>query len=346
MIDYQAIVENLEVDKVKNLLIELGADVIEKENYLICSTICHNEDASEASKKLYYYKNTHMFYCYTECGPLSIFKFLKNYYETRQITYDWYKDIFLVIQNCSASKVQGVDSYKSIRTDYEPRQARELEIYPKGILDVFVKQYPIEWLKDHISREAMDKYDIRYSISQNKIIIPHYNINGDLVGIRGRALNQEDIDNFGKYMPVQIEGKWYSHPLSLNLYGIDKNWKNIKESGVALICESEKSVLQAESFEMKNYMLASCGSNFNKFQLDLLMKTCAPRYITICYDREELPGESTYFDKLWKMCKKYSNYCNMSFIYDRNGITNMKDSPTDDGEEKFIKLLEERVIVK
>ena len=58
----------------------------------------------------------------------------------------------------------------------------------------------------------MDKFNIRYSISQNKIIIPHYNVNGELVGIRGRALNTQDIEQFGKYMPVQIENKWYSHP--------------------------------------------------------------------------------------------------------------------------------------
>jgi hypothetical protein len=43
--------------------------------------------------------------------------------------------------------------------------------------------------RDGITRAAMDKYNIRFSISQNKIIIPHYNVFGQLVGIRGRALN-------------------------------------------------------------------------------------------------------------------------------------------------------------
>lgn len=347
MINYQEIVEQLELDKVKQLLTSLDIPFKERVEALVMPTVCHNEDIDDASWKLYYYKNTHLFYCYTECGAMSIFKFLKNYYEARQIDYDWYRDILLVIQNCAANQLQSVESYRSIRADYEPRQARKLEVFPKGVLDVFIKTYPVEWLEDHISREAMDKYNIKYSISQNKIIIPHYDVDGNLIGIRGRALNQDDIENFGKYMPVQIEGKWYSHPLSLNLYGLDKNWKNIKEDGIAFICESEKSVLQAESFEMKNYMVASCGSNFNKFQLDLLMKTCAPRYIIICYDREELPNKTTYFNKLWKMCKKYANYCSMSFIYDRKGITDMKDSPTDKGEEKFLELLQtERVIVK
>jgi hypothetical protein len=346
MIDYQNIIENLKDEQVKNLLIELGADVIEKDNCLICSTICHNEDAEQASKKLYYYKDTHLFYCYTECGGMNIFKFLRNYYETRNIEYDWYTDIFQVVLNCSASSLirKNPNIYQSQRSDYEPQKNRKkLPTYPIGLLDCFVKRYPIEWLEDHIAREAMDKYDIRYSISQNKIIIPHFDVDGDLIGIRGRALNQWEVENVGKYMPVQIENKWYSHPLSLNLYGLNFNKKEIKKYGIAYIFESEKSCLQFESFNLPHCAVASCGSNVNKYQIDLLMRYCQPREIVICYDNEELEGEDKYFQKLWKMCEKYKNYCNMSFIYDRKGLSKLKDSPSDNGEEIFAQLLKERI---
>lgn len=347
MINYQEIIENLKDEDVFRLLEQLGAQPIDKETYFICKTVCHNEDAEEASQKLYYYKNTHLFYCYTSCGSMSIFQFLKNYYETRNIEYDWFQDILQVILSCSASQETNSNSYKSFRKDYEARKVRrELPAFNEGVLDTFVKFYPVEWITDHITPEVMDKYNIRFSISQNKIIIPHYDINNRLVGIRGRALNQYDIDTFGKYMPVQIEGKWYSHPLSLNLYGLNKNWENIKKDRICYIVESEKSVMQAESFEMKNYTVASCGSNLNKYQIDLLMRYCAPAYIVICYDKEEEAGKSVYFNKLWNICKKYSNYCNMSFVYDTEGILGMKDSPTDRGEESFYKLLEKRVIVR
>ena len=57
---------------------------------------------------------------------------------------------------------------------------------------------------------------------KTKLSFPHYDSNSRLIGIRGRALNEWDIENLGKYMPVQIEKKWYSHPLSLNLYGLNK----------------------------------------------------------------------------------------------------------------------------
>ena len=116
--------------------------------------------------------------------------------------------------------------------------------------------------------------------------------------------------------------------------------------GVAFIAEAEKSVMQAESFSIPNCVVASCGSNLNKYQIDLLIRTCAPREIVVCYDREEENGSNKYFDKLYNMCKKYTPYCKMSFIYDREGITPMKASPTDCGEEKFRKLYERRVEVK
>ena len=48
--DYQAIVEGITLDKVKQLLYKLGAkEVIDKGTYLITNTICHNADAEEAS---------------------------------------------------------------------------------------------------------------------------------------------------------------------------------------------------------------------------------------------------------------------------------------------------------
>ena len=53
-----------------------------------------------------------------------------------------------------------------------------------------------------------------------------------------------------------------------------------------------------------------------------------------------------YFNKLWKICEKYHNYGNFSFIYDREGLLELKDSPSDKGEDVFNKLLDRRVIVK
>ena len=348
MIDYQEIVENLNDDKVKQLLDNFNIPYEDKGNYILMPTVCHNAEADDASWKLYYYKNTHLFQCYTECGAQTIFTFLKNYYETRNIVYDWYEDILQVILNCSnvQSRASNPNQYKSIQDNYTPRkERRQLPTYPEGVLDVFIKYYPIEWLNDGISRAAMDKFNIRFSSIQNKIIIPHYDAAGRLVGIRGRALNEWEVENFGKYMPVQIEGKWYSHPLSLNLYGLNHNKENIKRTGIAYLVEAEKSVLQMESFSIPNCAVAVCGSKLNKYALDILLRECHPKEIVIGFDQEEELKSSKYFNQLYSLCQKYSAYSNFSFIYDKEHLLQLKDSPTDKGENIFYRLLETRVKV-
>lgn len=350
MINYKEIIEQLNTEKIIQLMERLGAtDYVQKNGYVIFPTICHNEDASEASMKLYYYENSHIFQCYTSCESMSIFEFLKHYYRTRNIDFDWFTDIYQVVLDCSnynPSFGDKPEQYKQIRDMYKAAQPKPLPTYPEGILDCFTKFYPPEWLNDGISKEAMDKYNILYSIPQNKIIIPHYNVDGKLIGIRGRALNDWEVENVGKYMPVKIEDKWYAHPLSLNLYGLNQNKNNISKTGICFLFEAEKSVLQMESFKRPNCAAAVCGSQFNKYALKILIQTCYPQEIVICFDKEELPGESKYFDKLYSMGKKYSHYAQFSFIYDREGLLDLKDSPTDKGEEIFEQLLEKRVHIR
>lgn len=348
--DYQEIIRSLQDQDVINLMTKLGADRYkETEDAIIFPTICHNTDSAEASMKLYYYKDTKLFYCYTSCGGQSIFKFLEHYYKARSIEYDWYNDIFSVVVGCTPRKtLEGFAAQprELLRNKYEKKSKKiELPDYPSGVLEVFVKEYPAQWLEDGISESAMDKFNILFSISQNKIIIPHYDVNDRLIGIRGRALNEWEVENIGKYMPVQLEKTWYKHPLSLNLYGLNQNKYNIKKSGIVYIFESEKSILQFESFNIPNCAVAVCGSSLNKFQVDILMRECAPSEFIICFDKE-LDENDKYFNKLYKMCKKYSKYADFSFLYDFDNLLNLKDSPSDHGEEVFRKILNRRVRVK
>ena len=208
MINYQDIIEQLENDKVITMLEKLDIPYEDKGEYLIMPTVCHHASIDEASWKLYYYKNTHIFYCYTEDGAMSIFSFLKHYYETKDYAYDWFNDIYELILGCSTfnENIKNFNSYHSIKDNYEPLKSRqELTEYPKEVLDAFVQYYPIEWLNDGITKETMNKFNIRFSISQNKIIIPHYDVNDRLIGIRARALNKDDIDRVFDSLRGEIE---------------------------------------------------------------------------------------------------------------------------------------------
>ena len=69
--DKDTLKENLSIEEVFDLVSELGGEPILKDNCIICKTICHNSDLTNASHKLYYYSNTHLFHCYTGCGDAS-----------------------------------------------------------------------------------------------------------------------------------------------------------------------------------------------------------------------------------------------------------------------------------
>lgn len=347
--DYQAIIDELNEDNIKLILDKLDIPWEDKGEYLIMPTYCHNHKTEDASKKLYYYKNNKIFMCYTQCQTMSIFKFLKNYYEAQGIDYDWYNDIYRLITdttNTDHSEQICIPKYKSIKDDYEnKKKIIELPQYNEGILDCFVKHYPIEWLNDGISKEAMDRFGIKYSISQNRIVIPHRDVSGRLIGVRCRILNEDECENLGKYMPIQIENIWYKHPLMLNLYGLYENLTNINKTGIVYIAEGEKSCLQAESFNMPNCVVATCGNKLNKYQINLLLKYTNVKEIVLCYDQEEIKGEDKYFQKLWNICSKYNQYCQFSFIYDRHNLLQLKQSPFDCGESVFRTLLSRRVRV-
>ena len=339
---------SLTEESIIDFMQELGVNNYEvKSDYLLFPTICHNSDADSASLKLYYYKSNKLFHCYTECGEsFDIFGLIKRYCNTRSLTPQQYKEL---IKNLLSKNhfYQGTDfdkeNYVSISDKFKKKQKFIINTLPPSALAPFIKYYTAEWLEEGITPETMDKFNILYSISQNRIIIPHYNENNELIGIRARALNQEDIEK-GKYRPVTIQGITYAHPLSLNLYGLNINKQNISKRQCAIVFEGEKSVLLMDKYYPQNIAVATCGSNFHKTQLDLLLKYNVSEII-IAYDKENIKKEDTenYFNKLSNICEKYKHYCNFSFLLDRENLLQDKDSPIDKGKDIFEYLLSERV---
>lgn len=108
----------------------------------------------------------------------------------------------------------------------------------------------------------------------------------------------------------------------------------------------EKSILKCDEWYPNSCAVASCGDKVNKFQINLLLKL-GVRDITICYDRmnDNYSEDVEYYNRLVKMCKKYSKYVNLYFIFDKQHILNYKDAPVDNGKDIFEKLLKERIYV-
>ena len=99
----------------------------------------------------------------------------------------------------------------------------------KKILNMFQFIPRNEWINEGININTMKTFNIAYSTLNQSIIIPHFDINDNLIGIRQRSLLNFDIENYGKYTPFKICNVMYNHKLNNNLYGININ-KNIQKN--------------------------------------------------------------------------------------------------------------------
>ena len=67
-------------------------------------------------------------------------------------------------------------------------------------------------MREEIAALNERKYNIKYDIVNNRIIIPHFDIDNNLIGIRCRNLSPQAE---AKYCPIYLENKWY--PFIVNL---------------------------------------------------------------------------------------------------------------------------------
>lgn len=353
------IINSITLMDVKDFLESLGVtqiDVHEDKQYLICPTICHNPIEDAESMKLYWYQNNKIFRCYTECNEaMSIFTLYQKYMtinehpvsseEAEEYVKNCLKHI--VIAQTKAQSNYSIDLNKYKYSTNIP----QLPELPKEILSYFTNYHHPLWKRDGILDNVMDKFYIKFSIAQNKIIIPHFDINHRLIGIRARTLDPEEAEEFGKYRPFQINQTTYAHPLQFNLYGIYEHKEGIKKRREAIIVEGEKSVLLDDGYYGKySNTVACCGSSFNKYHISLLTDYLGVNEIIIAFDKEYTDWKTEkahkYRNHIEQMCKKYSNQAKFSYIWDYDNVLKEKDSPFDRGKDIFEHLYKTRVKVR
>lgn len=352
------IINSLSIDDVERFIKSLGVERIEHhKNYLVMPTICHNPIDEAESMKLYYYDNNHCFHCYTQCGDsINIIELYQRFMEINgsPITYVEALDY---IKQFITTGVIGGGTAANKKNPYILDESEflyynniiDLPKYNEYVLDCFIKYFPPQWIKEGITKESMEKYNIRFSIEENKAIIPHYDINGKLIGIRGRAFNEDEIEEFGKYRPVMIGDTMYRHQLSFNLYGLYNNQKAIKKYKKAILVEAEKSVLLGDKYMGDdNICVAVCGSSINKYQISLLTSLDVNEII-VAFDRdfENVTSEKAKKcrKKIIEQCKKYKNEATFYYVFDEHNLLKVHDSPLDRGQEIWEKLYKERIRV-
>lgn len=365
--DKNSLKENLSIEEVFELVNELGGEPkMMTENIFTAKTICHNLNTSNASRKLYYYNNTHLFHCYTECGDASFdiydlvlkinknmgFKnftlsnavaFVARYFGYNSETFDLKEDI------------KEIDDWKILNAfkknkEKTPPQKVELKTYDNKILKYLPRPHILPWENENISYEISQKRGICYDPVNLGIVIPHYDINNNLIGIRERTLIKEE-EKYGKYKPAVLNGKMYNHPLSFSLYNLNWSKDNIKKIHKAIVYEGEKSCLKHASLfgEENDISVACCGSNLIGYQIKMLLSLNVDEIIIALDKQFQEIGDiewQKWTTKLKIIYNKFGAYVNISFIFDKWNLLDYKDSPIDKTKEIFTELFKRRVTIE
>lgn len=360
MFDKDTLKNSLSTDDVYRLVDALGGEPRTQSFGLICATICHNAPG-EGSHKLYYYDNTKLFRCYTDCGDtFDIYELvMRALNQQKGIELKLYQSFTFVANFFGYSYIQEKEEKdnpkdKEVFERYKaaqpilPSQKIDLPIYNPRVLKSLVYPRIIPWEKDGIAPKIIKEAKIGYYPVGEQITIPHFDKDGRFVGLRGRSLITTEADNYGKYRPIKIDNILYTHPLGLNLYNLNHSKDNIAQLKKAIVFESEKSTLLYRTYFDYDISIACCGSSLSATQVKLLMD-CGAQEIIIAFDRQFKAISDNEFLRLKKhllsIHKKYNSLVKITFIFDKKMITSYKAAPIDEGKEKFLTLFNERIVL-
>lgn len=365
--DKQEIKNKLELDDIYNLLQEWGGDPEYTDFGILSTTICHNPPGA-GSKKLYYYSNSNLFHCYTGCADPSfdIFELTIRVFEIQHgRKFDLNDAVrFIAAKHGYGGRLEDAPVGEDmadwmILSNYDRIQNIEIgeknNIVLKEYDDVILSRFNYDlkitpWLDEGITQEAIDQAQIGFYPGGDQITIPHFDINGRFIGLRGRTLSEQEGELYGKYRPLKINKILYNHPLGMNLYNLNHSKTAINIMKKAIVFEGEKSALLYKSyFGLDNDIsVACCGSSLSAYQIELL-RGCGAEEIIIAFDRQFQTIGDDEFKKLKnnlvKLHNKYKNFVNISLMFDKNMITGYKNSPIDCGPDIFLKLFKERIVL-
>lgn len=244
----EEIKNHITTEQIFDLLVELGGEPQWQGNNIISRTICHCGE----SHKLYWFENTNLFKCFTECSDtFDIFQLIMKInhgYSLPQAVYYISNYCGINIENNIIKEQEQLEDWNIIKK-YETynnindkeSQIIEIKTYDDKFLTFLPKPRILCWEQEHISEDIIKKYKICYNPSSQAIVIPHYNKDNILIGVRERTLIKEN-EIYGKYKPMILNKKMYNHPLGFSLYNLNNSKDNISLIKKAIIFERRKKL--------------------------------------------------------------------------------------------------------
>lgn len=207
------------------------------------------------------------------------------------------------------------------------------EILPDSILDKYDKKPVQEWMDEGIKPEIMDYFGIRIDEFGNRIVYPVYDIDGNLINIKGRTR----YENY-KELKLTKYINYYKVGVMDYLQCLNKTLPFIQDQHEVIIFESIKSVMKAYGWGYKNCISAETHT-LTPEQITLLVKLKVN--IVLAYDTDV-----DYKEKgVKKNIDSLRNITNVFIIKDTDNLlggADTRNAPVDCGQAIWEELYQNK----
>lgn len=209
---------------------------------------------------------------------------------------------------------------------YQKPKSTQKESKAKILPDNYMERYEKRadklaiWENEGISRETLDKFQVYYDGFADRLVYPVRDLNGKIINVGGRAT----APNW-KEKGERKYCYYFSFGTINTLFALSDNMEAIQKAGEVIIFEGCKSVLLADTWGI-HCTAAILTSHLSVNQLKILAKLGVK--VTFALDKDVDITQDKNINKL-------KRYVNVSYIYDKDGLLDSKDSPVDKGLDVF-----------
>ena len=184
------------------------------------------------------------------------------------------------------------------------------------------------WESEGISKESLEKFQVRYDSLADRIVYPIRNLEGKIVNVGARTVDPNWKEKgFKKYI------YYFSWGTINTIYGVSENAQAINSTREIILFEGCKSVLLADTWGIHNTG-AILTSHLSKNQMMILAKL--GYNVVFALDKDiDIHND--------KNIQKLKQYVNVYYLFDKDNLLGEKDAPVDKGEEVFRRLYESKV---
>lgn len=226
-------------------------------------------------------------------------------------------------------KSQTMMFLKKTKVLFREKEAVVHEILDNSAITCYTHEDIDEWINEGIRQEIMDMFGVRVNHRDNRIVYPVYDIDGNLINVKGRT-------RYKNYKDLRIPKYINYYPIGTMDYfqGLNFTLPYVKEQNEVIIFESVKSVMKAFGWGYKN------GASAEKHTLtDEQVKLLVKLRVNIVF---AFDSDISYADKdIKKTIDVLKRITNVYVVYDRKkllGGKEAKNAPVDLSREIWEQL--------